>query len=199
MNIRQEFVFAHAYELKVLDEIPSSSSEPCFYYPGANREGGKDGLLVRVTPNEGQAWVGIFAFWDRTHEAMHGVFSCPDQNTLCVVSSGMGYVVRADEPQRWLEVPTIPIRQVVQVPEEDLIVLSDFTTACAFGRNGFAWKTGRLAWDRVELKQVDRHRLAGTGWDPTSPVPVEFSIDLATGAHVGGSSPPATDDKSPRL
>lgn len=192
MDVERSLLLPHSYEIDVLDEFSSSTIDvPRYYYPGARQDGGADGLLVRVDPASGLMWLGVFAFWDRGSVSKCGVFSCPDVDVVCVVSAGKGYIVHTDKPAWWSEVPTLPIKQVLQLPERGMIVFSDLTTVCAFNQAGLAWRTARLAWDRLQITAVKGDRILGTGWDPTRPTQVPFSIDLATGQHEGGSSPPA--------
>jgi len=53
--------FSHSYECEWLAEV-SEFSMPHYYFPGGTTRGGADGLLLKVRPEHGSAWLGTFAF-----------------------------------------------------------------------------------------------------------------------------------------
>lgn len=186
----QHMLFRQTYTLDLLSELESGANDSRrFYYPGASRSGGKDGVMVKVTPIGGLPWIGVFASFDRSHTLLNAVSSCPDADMLCVVAGGSGYLVHASMPEWWKEVPLAPITQVLQLTDVQLLVLADLTSVCAWHKEGLAWRTPRIAWDNLRLTGYDSGTLMGSGADPTSPVDVQFMIDVMTGQHRGGSSP----------
>jgi hypothetical protein len=74
--------FSYDYEIEVLDEIPNGS-EPVHYFD--SRNGGNDGLMLRITPKNSDSWIGMFLFGNKFPKAFKKVFSCPNENSLCVV------------------------------------------------------------------------------------------------------------------
>lgn len=189
-KLEEGSLFAKRYNFQVLTELPSGSGDTRrFYYPGAKLTGGKDGLIVRVVPVNGQEWVGVFATGDEFGTLLNGVFTCPDEDMICVVSGGIGYLVHASTPEWSSEVPVAPITRVLQMPESDILVVASFTDLSAWGRDGLRWRTKRLVWDELRVTAYDNRRLSGIGFDPTQSEPVRFSVDLRTGEHEGGSSP----------
>ena len=69
--------FAHNYEIDLLDELPSSSIiEEVRYFP-SDKRAGRDGVLLRVRPSNGESWCGMFACGSERSEGFSGVFSCP--------------------------------------------------------------------------------------------------------------------------
>src|SRR6266851_9638550 len=90
--------FSHFYECEQLAEMPGSLSLAHYYYPGASREGGRDGIIVEVRPAHGQLWLGTFAFGQIAPKGPSGIFTTPDPDRLCVVARGEGYFVSASTP-----------------------------------------------------------------------------------------------------
>jgi hypothetical protein len=159
------------------------------YFPGASETGGRDGLLVAVIPTAAPPWIGVFAGGYASSSVLSGVFSCPDGRSLCVVSSGRGYIVRVDDPEIWMELRSFPITDVRAISEGDLLVFADFTTLAAYGQLGLVWVTEQLSWDGLKLTEVTPELIRGTAWDSPRDREVEFVVDVRTGRHQGGSSP----------
>jgi len=177
--------FAHSYECEWLSETPTATL-PHYYYPGASTEGGRDGILVKVHPERGQAWLGTFAFGQFTPKGVSGIFTLPDPERLCVVSCGEGYIVTATMPTVWEAVQATPIIDVRPIHAQGIIVFADYTTLVAYGKTGIKWKTKRLTWDSLKITEVTDTLLKGEFWDIRSEAMTSFVVDLATGAHQGG-------------
>src|SRR4051794_11982997 len=94
--------FPHTYEVEQLNETPGVSSTPHFYYLGGKTTGGRDGVLVKILPQAGQAWLGTFGFSRVAPTEVSGVFTMPDPEQMCVVAKGQGYLVSANLPTNWL-------------------------------------------------------------------------------------------------
>jgi hypothetical protein len=186
-SLRLDLTFPHHYEVDLDVELPAGGAKRQLYYPGGTEKGGGNGLVIRIAPHEGSPWFGIFAYG--YPKALTGVFSCPDEWSVCVVSSGQGFILRVDDPQAWERVRPFPIYDVRVIPERQMLVYADFTSLAAYGRGGFLWMTPRLSWDGLEITYVNDEYIKGLGWDSPRSRKVEFSVDLRTGCHDGGSSP----------
>lgn len=185
-----DLTFPCKYEVEALPELPSGGVEPQrFYFPRMGEEGGRDGLLIKVSPEGGEPWLGIFAFGQNGPDALTGIYSCPNGVSLCVVSEGDGYIVRTDDPHVWKEVKAYPILDVRAIPSKKLLVFADFTEIVAYGVGGLAWKTSRLSSDGVKIIEVTADHIRGLAWDAATDREVEFLVDVNTGRHTGGSSP----------
>lgn len=189
MRLEEQMLFPRQYDVIVLDELPPASDVRRFYYPGARVDGGSDGLTIRVQPKVAESWEGVFAFWDRSRTLLEGIFSTPSEDVLCVVSAGGGYMVHADKPQWWSDVPLVPITRVIQIVERDMLIFAGFTSLVAWGREGEMWRTKQLAWDGLQITSIDGDRIVGLGFDPITSANVPFSVNVVTGEHEGGSSP----------
>jgi hypothetical protein len=190
MKTRLDLAFPHQYEVEPEASLPPAPGKiRQFYYPGGIERGGGGGLVVKIIPQHGLTWIGTFASGYRSPTAVTGVFSCPDGHSLCVVSAGAGYIVRADDPQSWEEVRAHPITDVRAIPEAQLLVFADFTALSAYGSEGLAWTTDDLSWDGLEITEVSPDFIRGLAWDAPQGQQVEFCIDVGTGCHEGGSRP----------
>lgn len=148
-----------------------------------------NGLLIMIKPHASTTWLGAFAFGYDSPKALTGIYSCPDENSVCVVSSGRAYLVKANDPCVWELVKAYPILDVRPIASKNLLLFADFTTMTAYGPKGFAWKTARLSWDGLKITEVSSQHIRGLAWDALQEREVEFLVDLETGMHKGGASP----------
>src|SRR5215510_13278272 len=121
IDLGTDATFPQCYECERLSEIPGRTTLAHYYYPGATTKGGRDGLLVEVRPERGQPWIGTFAFGDITANGVSGIFAMPEPHRLCVVSSGAGYLISANEPTAWETIQAIPVIDVRPVRAQDII------------------------------------------------------------------------------
>ncbi len=185
------FAFDHSYDAMKLPELPCTQGQEnaVIRFPANPGGGGKDGLLVRVTPVNGAPWLGMFAFGDPTGRGLNELFSCPNRDHLGVISAGRGYIVDTVNSCLVSEVPAFPVQQVIPLLRKQLLLLLDFVTITAWSQNGCLWRTRRLSYDGLKIKEIGLDLLVGSGWDPTNPNPPDFQVELSTGKCSGGSSP----------
>lgn len=179
------FGFEHTYEVCLLDSAPAGPQEiPVLYFPGVSSEGGKDGLMVKVTPKVGPPpWIGVFAFGFPNFLARSGVYSCPDPFVICVVSKGQAYLVPTHDPTVCTAVPSIPVCEIMPLSQYGLLLFADNTTVTAVGKQDVAWKTERLVADDLKILAADETNglLTVSGWDPINSERRQLKLDLATG------------------
>jgi len=181
-------IFPHFYEFEWLTEIPGKL--PHYYYPGASRQGGQDGLLVKILTEEGRIWLGTFSFGKVTAKGISGVYTTPDPYRFCVVSRGEGYLVHANDPSIWEPVLVTPITDVRLIPAREMIIFANFTSLIGYGLTGIKWHTRRLAWDGLKITHVTEDLVNGEYWDIRTESMVDFTVDLATGVNHGGIEEP---------
>ncbi len=177
--------FPRAYACEVVGEIPGGNG-PRYFYPGGDTLGGRDGVNVRVVPSGGEAWMGTFALGTFGPSGITKVLSMPNPTTLCVVARGAGYLVSVEDPLSWQLVKAVPIIDVRPVPSLRIVVFANFTELVAYGADGIAWRTKRLAWDSLKLTRVTETTAFGEYWDIRVESMQTFEVDLATGRHRGG-------------
>ena len=179
-------IFPASFRVRVLDELPQPERYPHYYYPGARRNGGGDGVLIEVVPENGQPWIGTFAFGQVVRTGLSGVYTTPDPDLLCVVSNGDGELVSAAKPERAETVRCYPVTDVRLIKAQQLIVFASFTDLVAYGASGVKWRTKRLTWDNMKITEVTDEIIRGEFWDIRNETKAEFIVDLATGTHQGG-------------
>jgi hypothetical protein len=187
-----------SYEVEQLSELPGTDklAVPLIFFPPPKHRQEHDGLWLKVKPASGPGWVGVFAFGMQSSCTFSRVVSSPDPNRVCVIAKGSAYIVKADEPEVWEQIPIIPVMDVRLSFDGSLLVFSDFTTLAAYGTTGLAWRSPRLCWDGLKIVKVTRETIKGTGYDPTNSITHEsrFVVDAKTGRSLL-PSPPSIDGK----
>ena len=172
--------FRHAYEV-VTDHEVSQGDSTILYFPGATASGGKDGIVIHVVASGAKRWTGVFAFGGAAPYAVSGVYACPNESQLCVVSRGNGYIVNTLQPSESEVLPLQPILQVIPVALQKRLLFVDYTGILAYGVHGVAWRSDGLAWDALRIKGVGERDIVAEGWDAPTNQNVEFLVDLASG------------------
>jgi hypothetical protein len=177
--------FPHSYECERLSETPRIAL-PHYYYPGASTQGGRDGVLAEIRPENGEPWLGTFAFGRIAPKGATGIFTTPSPHRLCVVAMGEGYIVSANASAAWEPVRATPIIDVRPIRAQGIIVFASFTELVAYGPTGIKWRTKRLTWDNLKITEVTDTLIRGEFFDIRSEATEGFVVDLATGVHQGG-------------
>ena len=180
--------FQHSWHAEVLNRPPLIAPARHYIYPQAVEEVELGALLALLRSRPGAAPVmATFALGFEDPALPHGIWSCPDPNQLCAIAGGYAYIVEADHPEQWQQVPYRPVVSVHPAPQQALLIFSGFHRLWALGSNGqCAWETGRLSWEGLRITEIDAHQLHGFGWDMLTDAEVPFTVDLATGQHTGG-------------
>ncbi|HVI48131.1 MAG TPA: hypothetical protein VM802_24905 [Chitinophaga sp.] len=176
-----DLTFQNNYGVEVMEEFGSGDR---YYYPGANTQGGRDGIIVEVISSEGKNWIGVFAFGEISATGISALYSTPDPNKFCVVSNGSGYIVSSNNPKDWQEVKAIPVMDVRSIKNQKIIVFADYTELVAYDEVGIKWRTGRLTYDSFRITEVTESSLKGTVWSIRNEADETFEINLATGAQI---------------
>src|SRR5215813_685339 len=113
-RVHLELDFPTTYEVEQLGRIDRSGGLRAYTFPDAVPIGPQlemaDRPILRVTPDTGEAWIGVFYGADFRAPAASGrLIAWPDTKSLCVVYAGGGVVVRADEPTQTYEIEAFPI------------------------------------------------------------------------------------------
>ncbi len=180
--------FEHQYEVEQIREtsgLPGRTRK--LFYPGASETGGRDGVLLRIVPVAGDAWVGSFAPGHPGHNSINQVMSCPDPHEVCVISSGAGYIVRVDNPSDWQSARSIPVCDARAILDERLLVLSDFTKLVAYGVDGLKWESPKVSSDGIQIIDITDGHLGLVGWDAAQQKKVRVSVNLDDGSVLSRS------------
>ncbi len=177
------------FDFRILSEIPSTPS-PCHYFPENSSSIGRDGVMIWFQAKNQDPWIGIFAFGDGGVNNKDAVYLGPDEDHLAVLSRGAAYVVRVQDHSA-IEVEATPVFPAVGAPSKQLLIFHDYTKLVAYGVAGLVWKSKRVSWDGIEIEALmGDGTLKGRAWDAPHERWVEFSVDIETGRHRGGSAPP---------
>jgi hypothetical protein len=178
-----DLAFPHSYDVQEVGELPGTGkfAAPLIFFPEPKTRPEHDGLWLKVKMAGGAAWIGVFAYGYQSPPALTRVISSPDPDRLCVVAKGSAYFVRAGEPKDWIQIPVFPVIDVRPLPEDNLLVFSDFVKLAAFGSRGVAWQSPRVCWDGLKITGVNRETIEGTGYDPVNSRESRFVVDVKTG------------------
>jgi hypothetical protein len=182
------FPFPHRYEIELRPELPPCPGTQRVVYFPSERRLGQSPFLVRVLPEGGPSWIGVFALGEALHSPCV-ILSTPDERTVCVLAEGNGYIVRTDNPDQWQPVGCVPVFGAVPIVDAGLLVFTDYTRLVAHDRHGAVWTTRPLSWDGITITAAGREAIRGYGYDASNERDVEFVVDTATGAATGGSDP----------
>lgn len=176
--------FDRNYEVDSVKESTGAETEPTVYIPARSQRGGQDGVTLRVVPRRGNPWIGHFAFGDPSGQSCTRVLSCPNADELCIVSSGSGYIVNANDSTRWQVVRAIPVRDVQVAMDMRLLIFADFTKLVAYDEAGLKWESPRLSSDGIERFEVTFREATIVGWSAAEQRKRRVTVDLATGTIV---------------
>ncbi|MDX6515873.1 MAG: hypothetical protein QOH73_1539 [Gaiellaceae bacterium] len=176
------------FALEVLDDGPRDASDYSFASNDAGLSSPREALLVRVVPQEGEPWVGRFEGGYPSSAAVTTLRSGPTGNELVVVNKGAGWLVPIDDPASALALDLGPIVAIALSPDDNLVVVADFTHLAAFGPEGRRW-TAEVSWDGVELSGVQDGVVKGQGWDAPKGRNSDFAVEVRTGSVLRGVTP----------
>lgn len=180
-----EATFSSNYHLEVGGDVRATAN--LYYFPGATRESGKDGVLVEVFDAQGKNWTGVFAFGTYSPKGITGVYQLPDENCFCVVSKGNGYVVCANDPTDWQEVALVPILDVRCSKRHELLIFANDTELCAYDREGIRWTTERLSWHDLRIKEITESEAVAEYWNVRDDEVREVRVNLEDGSAIGAA------------
>lgn len=183
------YLFPHNYEIRVLQSYSLVNPiEQLHQFPARLEEGDRTGAYLRVTPQASNGWIGFFALGFDSEGVASGIYSCPDADSLCAVVGGYAYVVKAGNPQNWMQIEQRPVVAVRPVPELNLLLFAGFTSVTGLESNRH-WTSERLSWEGLSITAIQGATLHGVGWDAITDKEVPFEVDLLTGKSKGGARP----------
>lgn len=114
-----DFTVAHERTLRGLSTVPER-----VYYPGARRDGGRDGAWLRIGASTGRVWTGVFAS-ELGAGDLSVISSWPQPSTLFVAVGGGPYLVDTRDPDVWSRLDRPSVRHLEAVPDHGLALLLD--------------------------------------------------------------------------
>ena len=177
--------FEGHYHLEVGQDIQPSSK--VYYYPGASKTGGRDGVVIDVINESGDSWTGIFAFGTFSSNGITSVVHLPDSKSFCVVSQGTAYIVNSNDPTKWEEVDLVPVLDVRLAKEKKLVVLINDTEMCAYGASGLSWRTERLSWHDLKVTNLSDNEIEAEYWNVRDEATAIVKVNLNDGSAIGAA------------
>ena len=101
--------------------VPGRAAE-VVYYPGARRDGGSDGLWLRIAPAHGDSWTGVFSS-EFVPGRLSVVSSWPHPSTIFVAVGGDPYLVHSGLPDVWSRLDRPTARHLEPVPDRGLALV----------------------------------------------------------------------------
>lgn len=145
--------FGHRYTVAHERTVPGSLSRRV-YYPGARRDGGSDGAWLRIVPEQGPPWTGVFAS-ELAAGRLSVVSSWPEPHTLMVALGDAPYVVDTRDPDSWGRLDVPGSRLLVPVVDRGLALLLGQGVLAAYDERGLAWESGALPDQAEWLGRLD--------------------------------------------
>lgn len=124
------------------------------YYPGARRDGGSDGIWLRIAPAHGDSWTAVFAS-ELNPGRLSLVASWPHPSTVFVAAGGAPYLVHTGLPDLWSRIDRPTVRWFEPVRDRGLALLLDDEGLTAYDAEGLAWESDRLGPEAVWLGRLD--------------------------------------------
>ena len=134
--------FPHDYEVAHERTVRGSLRE-VVYYPGARRDGGRDGAWLRIVPRDRAPWTGVFAS-ELVAGRLSVVSSWPHPYTLMVALGAAPYVVDVRDPDRWGRLDVPGARLLEPLPDRGLALLLGAEVLAAYDADGLAWESGPI-------------------------------------------------------
>lgn len=179
--------FAASYRFERISAGELGNEARRYYFPEFVEEIERGALIVRVHPQQGLDWSGVFALGYESPNVLTGVYATPHAEWLCAVAGGYGFVANAAAPNEWKRVGSNPVVGMRAVHEAGVLLLWDFHTISGFTREARLWQTPPLTWEGLTITEAAGGKLRGRGWDAITDREYDFEVDLATGAHSGGA------------
>jgi hypothetical protein len=148
--------FDASYRASVTDDRPGDSSGEHVFVGGEERV--RDGLLVRVSLQDGTDWRGLFSSGEGKRS---GLYAGPGPHTLVVLSNGNAYLVNVLSPDVYSVLDSSMVLGAVPVPAARVLVMYNRETFWGIDRSGIRWKNETGA-DGVNSLSVDGAFIVGS-------------------------------------
>ena len=170
--------FPHDWQVEILEAPPLIAPTRHYVYPQAVEEVERGALQIYLRSRpEAEFAMATFALGFADPSLPHGVWSCPNPRQICAIAGGYAYLVDADRPEKWMQIPYRPVTWVDAAPEQSCCCLPAFI---GFG----LWErrerlgNGSLIWEGLRVTGIDGRHLHGFGWDMETDSEVPFTVDL---------------------
>lgn len=135
-----------------------------------------DVLTLRIRPAGRNDWEG--EFFRSCGDGLDGAYSTPDQDVLCVVAGGEGYLVNVLRPLEFRMIPFGSVESVFQVSSVPAIVFVGSTDVATYGDADEIWTSERISYDGFQNLQLQGNELRGQAWLAPTDEWYDFKVDL---------------------
>ena len=171
-----QFSSSYTYEVNV--DLPADGKPSVINLPNFDHKGVGSGQLIRVNPSGGESWLGLFRSGEYGYDA---VIQCPNERQICVVAGGAGVIANAHNPRNCLEIPVLPVLEVVPLLAHDIMLFTSFTDVCAYGKDGIVWRSNDICCDELKFVSADQSIAEFTAYCCLKSGIVKVYINLQTG------------------
>jgi len=195
--------FPHRWEAEILRARPLILPPRHFVYPREAEEVERGALEVLVrshtmgapgldfetwestdvdrTPSRAGSFLATCALGFRDPAVPTGLWSTPNPEEICAVSGGYAYIIDATAPERFTMIEYRPVLAVRPIVALGLILFAGHHSILAWGRDGEAWRSGKLSDEGVTITAIEGDVLRGLGWVMMTDKETPFALDLPTG------------------
>ena len=177
---KMEFVddFPSSYVVDVNPDWPDRGEEviPFPAYSTLNVHTGEF-HNVRFFLKAGGSWIGQFELGQRGGFE-NSVFTTPTPSQACVISSGAGYWVDAEE-RHATRIECLPITQAIVTVKHSWIIIATWSDLFAYSSPNATWSLLNLANDRLRITGIKEDILTAVGFEMGGMI--EMHINLLTG------------------
>jgi hypothetical protein len=181
MSANIHLTFPHRWRAEILSKRPLILPPRHFTYPREAEEVERGALEIFIHPDSEQPFLATCALGFRDASVPTGIWSTPQQETLCAVSGGYAYLIDTAAPERFTMLPCRPVLEVRVASAENLLLFVDHRSILAWGSNGLAWASEKLSDEGLTITSMEGNILRGTGWHLLTDTEIPFVLDLRTG------------------
>ncbi|MBS2005767.1 MAG: hypothetical protein JST01_01920 [Cyanobacteria bacterium SZAS TMP-1] len=165
--MQQEMSFPAEYEITEIDEdvthIGRMLHGAVDFVDNSITQSNHPGLQIRCTCRNGENWVGRLFESHAEYNSCDGVYSTPSPTKVCLVYSGTAYLVDVNDPENWQQILFAPLRRVIVLPDQDLLILAGWMDICAINSSGICWQLENLVKDGLVIDTVRDNLIFGHG------------------------------------
>lgn len=159
-----DFGLKAQYALNEMSKDEADASNlPKFLAHGFENKASQDcfSLYLEITSKSSDSWIAALT-GDISNPQVEGVYACPSEKHCLVVVNSNAFLINTARKGDIIMVGDC-IRKVEKYLFLDLLLLMDYVSITAIGKNGVLWKTPRLVRDGVSVSLVSDEFIYGEG------------------------------------
>lgn len=180
-----DLTFPKSWQADILAVRPIILPARHFVYPLDVEEVDRGALEVLIRPEPSDSpFLATCALGFRDQAVPTGIWSTPNPHEICTVSGGYAYVIDATAPKRFTMLPYRPVLHVAPAIEDGLLLFVGHRSILAWGTDGEAWQSTKLSDEGIVIREIQKGKLLGTGWNMMTDRETSFTLDLQNGALI---------------